>query len=186
MNNLVICKACGFILDQSKLGDVCPACGVPAKMFESYVEKISPKRKLLLSMDFHPVMVHFPQAFSFTLFILALLSLTVSGVLRTKLTATLEVVSVLLPVMTVLSIAAGMFDGKIRFRKFTTPLLVRKMVLGVVFLGLTIAGAAYIRLHPEFISRDLYIIATINVVTIGIGARLGLIGVSLLNSKFPG
>lgn len=42
MEELVRCKSCGFIMEKGKLKDKCPACGVAAKMFEPYIEKVSP------------------------------------------------------------------------------------------------------------------------------------------------
>ena len=40
---LVRCRACGFIMEEEKLGDVCPACGIPRKAFEPYKETMSKK-----------------------------------------------------------------------------------------------------------------------------------------------
>ena len=38
MANLIRCKACGYVTREGKIKDVCPACGVPAKMFEPYTD----------------------------------------------------------------------------------------------------------------------------------------------------
>jgi uncharacterized membrane protein len=48
-------------------------------MFEPYVEKISPKRKRILSLDLHPIAVHFPQAFIISIFVLSLVTLAAHG-----------------------------------------------------------------------------------------------------------
>ena len=58
------CKACGYIIDEKKLGDVCPACGVPRKAFEPWTDDMSPRRRTLLTLNLHPIALHFPQAFS--------------------------------------------------------------------------------------------------------------------------
>ncbi len=58
------CKACGYIIDEKKLGDVCPACGVPRKAFEPWTDDMSPRRRVLLTLNLHPIALHFPQAFS--------------------------------------------------------------------------------------------------------------------------
>ena len=72
MGQLVICKACGFIMLEEKLGDVCPACGVLKKMFEPHNDRVSEKRRKVLEMHIHPIMVHFSQAFAFSVFLLAI------------------------------------------------------------------------------------------------------------------
>lgn len=183
---MVICKACGFVMEKTALGDRCPACGVPAKMFEDYVEKISPRRKFLLALDIHPVLVHFPQAFTASVILLSLAASVCSDALRLKLITAVQVMSALLPFTIVLAMLGGLVDGKIRFRKMTTPLLVRKMVLGLVFLFLSTLAAYYLVLHPELEARDLYILAALNFIGLLVGTRLALMGVSLLNAKFPG
>ena len=33
---LFICKPCGYVMKESELEDVCPACGLPKKVFEQY------------------------------------------------------------------------------------------------------------------------------------------------------
>ncbi len=61
MAELVRCKACGDVAVSDKIKEVCPACGVPAKMFAPFNSPISLKRRRILDLHTHPVMVHFPQ-----------------------------------------------------------------------------------------------------------------------------
>ena len=88
MKEYVVCKSCGYVMEKGKLHDVCPACGVPAKMFEPYAERLSPRRRLILSLDLHPITVHFTQAFAITLPLLCLAALLVTGLLRATIAAT--------------------------------------------------------------------------------------------------
>src|SRR5512140_738494 len=62
MKELVRCGPCGFVMDAEKLGDVCPACGLPRKVFEPYRERVSRNRLILLNFDLHPIAIHLSQA----------------------------------------------------------------------------------------------------------------------------
>ena len=141
MANLIRCKACGYVTREGKIKDICPACGVPAKMFEPYTDPVSEKRRLILDLHIHPIMVHFPQAFAITLFLLAVLSYFAPPAIKGMLFNSIQVISFLLPYFVVLSLLTGLFDGKIRFRKVTTPFLKKKIIIGLIFLITSIALA---------------------------------------------
>ncbi len=49
-------------MEAGKLGDVCPACGLPRKVFEPYRERVSINRLRLLNLDMHPIAIHLSQA----------------------------------------------------------------------------------------------------------------------------
>lgn len=184
-SELVVCKSCGFVMGKNQLKDKCPACGVAAKMFEPYVEKTSQYRRLLLKMEIHPVFVHFPQAFTFTVLVLGILCLIISGGLRDMLLATFKTLSFCLPFTVLLSIGAGLFDGKIRFRKVTTPILKRKIQISSAFLILSSANLFVVICTPvtnAVLTTCLILIFLCFICTM----LLGLLGVKLLNSKFPG
>ena len=36
MSQLVRCRACGYIIKERKLGEVCPACGLKRSVFQGY------------------------------------------------------------------------------------------------------------------------------------------------------
>jgi hypothetical protein len=75
-----------------------------------------------------------------------------------------------------------MFDGNVRFRKISTPLLVRKMILGTIYLALTGGVFACVQLHP----MPMALIAGLSALAMLAASILGFWGVSLLNSRFPG
>jgi len=187
MKQYLRCKACGYIMEASKLGDVCPACGVPSKAFEPYEEKISEGRKRMLDMHMHPIVVHLAQAIVPMLLALSAALLVLGeGRLKTALLHTTLVLASFLPFTVLMAFAAGLFDGKLRFRKVTTPLLLRKIVVGSVFFAASVGGAAlafFAGLHaPAIIAA----FGFIQVVSLGAAVILGYSGFGLLSSKLPG
>ena len=186
MKELTKCKSCGYIMEKGKLKDKCPACGVPARMFEPYSENISLARKKILALDIHPVMVHFPQAFTFTILAILVAVNFLSGEIRTELFATAKILSICLPVAVIGTVCAGILDGKVRFRKINTPVLVRKIMLSSVFLILAVANLV-VALSYTFSSTGIIIVG-IALMTGALicGSVLALIGVGLINAKFPG
>ena len=186
MTNLMRCKACGFVTDQKKIKDVCPACGVPAKMFEPHAHPVSLKRQMILDLHTHPVLVHFPQAFALTLLLLSFFAFFVPAILQETLSSTIKVLSFLLPFFVVGAIATGLLDGKLRFRKVTTPLLKKKIILSLIFFITSIVMAAFALSEQLFTSPAHIIYAFLTVIVSLCGALLGLIGGKLLDAKFPG
>ena len=186
MANLIRCKACGYVTCEGKIKDVCPACGVPAKMFEPYTDPVSEKRRMILVLHIHPIMVHFPQAFAITLFLLAVSSYFATVKIKWILFDAIIVISALLPYFVILALLTGLFDGKIRFRKLTTPFLKRKFIIGLLFLIISIALAfvAFAGGFPTSPLREYFTLLTI--IAVACGAGLGLIGGRLMDAKFPG
>jgi hypothetical protein len=186
MVNLVRCKACGFVTDQGKIKDICPACGVSAKMFEAYTPPISLKRRRILDLHTHPVMVHFPLAFVLTLFLLSVALQFASAKIQGDLTSTIQVLSCLLPFFVVGAMATGFIDGKLRFIKVTTPLLKKKIILGLVFFITSIVMAA-LALSGQLMTSPTHIVYFLFAMAASIcGSLLGIIGGKLLDAKFPG
>jgi uncharacterized membrane protein len=173
-------------MEKSKLRDKCPACGVAAKMFEPYTEKISPKRKLILSLDLHPILVHFPQAFIISIFTLSLIALAAQGSLRATIASAITVLGVALPFVVAGAFVAGLIDGKVRFRRVTTPILKQKMALGALFFLFSCGILAAVLLQHMAASAPIIIVALLSLPALGCATLLGLLGTSILNSKFPG
>jgi rubredoxin/uncharacterized membrane protein YqaE (UPF0057 family) len=187
MSALVKCKACGYIMEEAKLGTVCPACGVPAKQFEAFDDRLSEKRRKILSLHLHPVIVHLPQGFAAFLVLLAvLLALLGAGSLRESVLAATRVMSVVLPLGVLLAFGAGLFDGKIRFKRVTTPILVKKMFAGASFFILSTAAASI----ALFVGLDgglaLLGFGLLEFLGLGAGALLGIWGTGLVVAHFPG
>jgi uncharacterized membrane protein len=188
MANLIRCKACGYVTKEGSIKDVCPACGVPAKMFEPYTDPVSEKRRKILGLHIHPIMVHFPQAFSITLFLLMVVSYFTLVKIEWMLFDAILVISFLLPYFVILSIITGLLDGKIRFRKVTTPLLKKKIILGVLLLITSIA-ISFVTFSEQLLviaSPAYEILTLLTIVAVACCTGLGLIGGQLMDAKFPG
>jgi O-antigen/teichoic acid export membrane protein len=186
MANLIRCKACGYITKEGGIKDACPACGVPAKMFESYKDPLSEKRRRIIDLHTHPIIVHFPQAFSLTLFILAVLFFIAPLPLKDALYYTLKVISFFLPFFIALSFLTGLLDGKTRFRKVTTPFLKKKIIIGLIFFitSITLAAVAFTEQFPLTPTLEYFTILTI--IAACCTVSLGFIGGRLTEAKFPG
>ena len=186
MANLIRCKACGYVTCEGKIKDVCPACGVPAKMFEPYADPVSEKRRRILMLHIHPIIVHFPQSFAFTLFVLAGLSFVAPPQINGVLNCTMQVISSVLPFSLILALLTGLVDGKTRFRRVTTPFLKKKIIFGLSFLftSILIAAAAFILRLSSAPVMALFTMLTI--IAVGFSITLGLIGSELMDAKFPG
>ena len=173
-------------MSKSKLRDKCPACGVAAKMFEPYIEKISPKRKRILSLELHPVLVHFPQAFIISIFVLSLFALAAHGNAQATVIAAIIVLAIALPFTVIAAFLAGLLDGKVRFRRVTTPILKQKIVLGILFFLCACGIAAVVLSQPIISIAPIIVVALLSLPALGCATLLGLLGSSILNSKFPG
>jgi rubredoxin len=186
MTEYVRCKACGYIMEASKVKTKCPACGVPASQFEPYKPRIAGKRKAILDIHLHPIVLHFPQAFVTSLvFFALLLAFLGEGALRTTVLGTTKTLAILLPLAVLAAFGAGLIDGKIRFRKVTTPTLVRKMILGALFFAFSLGGAALATLTALDASA-LLPFALLELLGLVAGTMLGLLGSRLMETGFPG
>ena len=183
MVQLLRCKVCGYIIKESKLGDKCPACGVPKTAFEPYKEKVSEKRKKILNLEIHPILTHFTLGFSVFSFILTVLTLIFPKFFRNEILNTIVILNVSLPIFVFLTLISGIFDGKIRFKRIITIQHIKKMIIGSVLLALAISiGVISFFLLTETILIPLLFISLFCVVCAGV---LGLIGKTLKCIAFP-
>jgi rubredoxin len=186
MAAMMRCRSCGYVIAEGKLKDACPACGVPRKMFEPWNDPVSEKRRALLELDLHPIVIHFTVAFAASAFALSLFSLAFPRFLAGLATNVLVVMTAVLPIAVLAGWAAGVFDGKVRFRRVTTPLLVRKMAMGASVFLETLAAAVLMfafGLDPLWVRIAIAVLLGLSLGTV---AALSKIGVSLLGAKFPG
>ncbi|NCA85358.1 MAG: rubrerythrin [Clostridia bacterium] len=185
MKELVRCRPCGYVMEADKLGDVCPACGLPRKVFEPYREKVSLNRLMVLNLDLHPIAIHFSQAFVGAIPLLFLFTALFPNFYAEELTTVNLVMIVTLPVMMIVALLSGMIDGYTRFKTFNTPLLIRKIVLsGVITILSGIASVLVIKdgLNPG----NTYIVILLIIGCLACAVTLGLLGKKLLNVILPG
>jgi hypothetical protein len=186
MAELVRCRSCGYITGSSHVKDVCPACGVPAKNMLPYTDPVSPKRRRILALDIHPIIDHFPVAFSVSTLVLAFAGLFLRGRPGAYLFDTLITVSLFTPLTVLLSFVSGLMDAKIRFRRVTTPILIRKITLGASFFVLA-SLMLVLALRPGFPEGGLLVpYLLLNAGAFVCAFFLGLWGKGLLQAELPG
>src|SRR5271157_5180535 len=123
MAELMRCRSCGYVTEAAKVGDVCPACGVPRKLMEPWKDPVSDRRRLFLWLDVHPIVDHFTVSFSASAFVLSLMVLVLPNLFRQTVTDIMRGFLGVLPLAVIASFVTGIFDARVRFRKSTTPML---------------------------------------------------------------
>ena len=181
------CKACGFVTEEGKLGGCCPACGVKRVAFIPDIERFSDKRRAILEAHIHPVIVHIPQAFAFSVLVLAIGILFAPGSLLNHTWYSLQVLAFFLPISGIAGFLSGLYDGKIRFKKLATPYLKQKMAFGAVFF-LDTAALAFVTLTQKspLDMPGFAFILTGGIIAFICTIFLGKIGAALACSRMPG
>jgi hypothetical protein len=181
MKELVRCRPCGFVMEADKLGDVCPACGLPRKVFEPYRERVSRNRLMLLNFDLHPIVIHLSQALVVAIPIISLITNIFPGFQTEVLKNVLIFAVFVFPFTLVLAIITGVIDGLTRFKTLATPLLRVKIIFSIIILSLSIA--------LFFVSRNEhynFLTIILSVLCLAAGFQLGLWGKKLINVILPG
>lgn len=184
MKQYLKCRACGYIMDKEGAPDICPACGVGKKAFEEYKYNLSEKRRIIMSIDIHPVILHIPQGVSAIIPFFAILSMLLPLHYAVRLTAAVEMLVYLLPLSVFGAFISGVFDGKVRFKKISTPALKKKMILGVALFVVT-AAMLYIQIAGG-VEAMLLPITFLSVFALGLQAILARIGIKLMFAYMPG
>jgi len=181
MKELVRCRPCGYVMEADKLGDVCPACGLPRKVFEPYRERVSPNRLLLLNFDLHPIVIHLSQALVIAIPILAILK-NFFGDFQPDMVQHVLIFSVFLfPFTLIFAIITGIIDGLTRFKTLKTPLLRVKIIFSIIILTLSI-GMFIIGPRENYY----WITIILSFLSLAAGVQLGLWGKKLINVILPG
>lgn len=181
MKELVRCKPCGYVMEAGKLKDVCPACGMPAKAFEPYRERVALNRLFVLSLDLHPIAIHLSQTFVILIPVLIFLTKIFPGFQADMVNHVIIFSVYIFPLTLVAAISTGVLDGLFRFRTLTPPILRLKIILSSIIIILAVL--------LFFSSKNgKYGIITI-ILSLGClfcAVRLGLLGKKLLNVILPG
>ncbi|MTK52526.1 rubredoxin-like domain-containing protein [Paludibacter sp.] len=181
MKELVRCKPCGYVMEADKLGDVCPACGMPRKAFEPYRERVAANRLLVLSLDMHPIAIHLSQTFVIMIPVLMAFLWLVPNLLNEVFSNVLIFTIYVYPLTILASIATGIIDGLFRFKSLTPPLLKAKIFYSCLILissGLTFA----LSYHGEYNVWGFIC----SLFSLGFAVRLGLLGKHLIDVILPG
>jgi rubredoxin len=181
MKELVRCRPCGFVIEADKLGDVCPACGMPRKVFEPYRERVSRNRLKLLNFDLHPIAIHLSQALVIAIPVLVIIT-NLSKQFQPEVLKNVMIFSVFIfPFTLILAIITGVIDGLTRFKTLATPILRVKIIFSLIILSLSVA------LFFTAPKGNLYILSIVlSILSLGAGFQLGLWGKKLINVILPG
>lgn len=185
MVNYLKCRACDFIAEEGRLGDVCPACGLPRTVFEVYPKQISERRRFLAEQHLHPIAVHLPQVLLFCCILMPILGYVLPRPYNTEFMIIAKWAALVLPFGAIAAFASGLFDGKLRFKKLTTPLLKRKMAVGIAFLILTVA-VFVLYLAFGFQGANTWVIVVLSAVAAGSAVYLGKTGATMFSCILPG
>ena len=181
MKELVRCRPCGFVIEADKLGDVCPACGMPRKVFEPYRERVSRNRLVLLNFDLHPIAIHLSQALVISIPLMVVITNLFKHFQPEMLKNVLAFSVFVFPFTLMLAIITGVIDGLTRFKTLATPILRVKIIFSLIILSLSF-GLFFVA--PV---QNLYILTIIlSVLALGAGFQLGLWGKKLINVILPG
>jgi rubredoxin len=181
MKELVRCRPCGFVMEADKLGDLCPACGLPRKVFEPYREKVSRNRLILLNFDLHPIAIHLSQALVIAIPILSIMT-NLFNHFHSDILKNVLIFSVyIFPFTLILSIITGIIDGLTRFKTLGTPLLRVKIIFSLMILSLSIV-LFFVAPHENYYVMTI----VLSILSLAAGVQLGLWGKKLINVILPG
>jgi uncharacterized membrane protein len=186
MAELLRCKTCGYVVEASRVGEVCPACGVPRKMMEAWKDPLSPRRRFLLGLDVHPIIDHFSITFATCAVVVALFVLLLPDVLRQTSMSVMRVFVGVLPLAVLASYVSGLYDGKLRFRRTSTPVLRTKKLLGALFFVFAVTAAVLCFLGDPFTTWVGVSVTALEILGLGCAFFLGRAGKDLLSAFFPG
>jgi len=178
---LVRCRPCGYVMKESDLGDVCPACGLPRNVFEPYREKVSANRLFLLSLDIHPIAIHLSQTFVGLTPVLIIFHLIFPDFKENIIHDVLNFFIFCLPLSLILSFISGLIDGITRFKTLRTPMLRSKIIFSSSILVISVVQM--LTLTPNVYS---WITILLSLGALGCAVKLGLIGKHLIDVILPG
>lgn len=181
MKELVRCRPCGYVMEKDKLSDVCPACGLPHKVFEPYREKVSLNRLMVLNLDLHPIAIHLSQSFMVLIPLLFLNQLLFPNFYYEESAVVIKFCIALLPLSLLLAFVTGIIDGVTRFKSLKPPLLRNKLIFGILIIGVSVALFFMKNIDGE---KALFLL--ISSIGLAFAVILGLIGKKLLNVILPG
>jgi rubredoxin/uncharacterized membrane protein len=186
MAQLMRCKSCGFILAEDALGEACPVCGVPRKMFEPFTDPVSARRRWILELHVHPIVVHFTVAFTVSAFAGLVFVLAFPGIFRQTMTAGLRLAVALLPPVLIVSYITGIYDARVRYRKARSAYLRQKQAIGVIFFCLSAAAAALLFAVGPYVAWVRAVDAALLACCTACAFLQGRVGGHLMESLFPG
>jgi rubredoxin len=181
MKELVRCKACGYIMEAGELKDVCPACGLSAKVFEPYRERVAINRLFVLSLDLHPIAIHLSQTFVIMIPLLMLIVRFFPNFEPLVFSNALVFSIYAFPLTLVAAVSTGIIDGLYRFKSLTPPLLKQKIAFSIsIILSAICVFITWKKGVNELVTF------MFSITCLYFAVKLGLLGKKLLNVILPG
>lgn len=168
-------------MEADKLGDVCPACGLPRKVFEPYRERVSLNRLRLLNFDLHPIVIHLSQSLVILIPLLIIFTALFNSFQPVLIRNVLTFSVFVFPFTLFFAILTGVIDGLTRFKTLKTPLLRVKIIFSIIILALSVA---MFFLVPR--EEHQLLAFVLSLLSFGAGVQLGLWGKKLINVILPG
>jgi hypothetical protein len=168
-------------MEADKLGDVCPACGLPRKVFEPYRERVSRNRLTLLNLDLHPIAIHLSQTLVISIPVFVLLKNFFSSFQPEIISNILKFAVFVFPFTLLLAVITGVIDGLTRFKTLATPLLRVKITFSLIILTLSII---IFFVAPN--EKNYILTIILSILSLAAGIQLGLWGKKLINVILPG
>lgn len=185
MKNYLRCRVCGFVMDETHLKELCPACGVKKTAFVEFKYPISEKRQSILSLHLHPISVHFPEAISVFSVGFLFLSFITTGSFSTDLITVVRTLTFFFPLTILIASLTGIYDAKIRFKKLSPPYLKIKLYLGIALFISSLLTIFILQTNfSTFAGKSIFMF--LSLINLIISAVLGRIGGSLIDSQMPG
>ncbi|HVO76666.1 MAG TPA: hypothetical protein VMT60_01650 [Candidatus Bathyarchaeia archaeon] len=187
MKNLVRCKSCGYIMAEERLGDTCPACGVPREMFEPYSDPVGESRRRILNMHLHPIAVHFPTSFAASVLVLLIAAFFLRGGRADYVSCTIKLMTLFLPLLVLAALLVGLIDGTARFRRIgRSAILKTKALSGVLFFVFAVGLAVLVWTRGLSGVGARWTALVLDAGAVACSAVLGILGYRLRDTALPG
>ena len=170
---------------ERKLKEVCPACGLRRSVFEPYEEKVSARRRFILDLDLHPILVHFPQTFATILPPLLLATMLLPRFYGQELVVVASFTALVLPAAAVGALISGLVDARVKLKTLRTPALVRKIAAGCGLLLFSAMAALIVAFDGCQPGNRVWILA-LSVASFVCAVLLGMMGKKLIPVIRPG
>ncbi|MGE5458494.1 MAG: hypothetical protein ACM3RX_09080, partial [Methanococcaceae archaeon] len=174
-------RACGYVMEAGKVKDVCPACGISAKVFEPYREKVALNRLAVLNLDLHPITIHLSQSSVILIPLLLLTTRIFPSLSYEMFSSVLEFVIYVFPFTLVAATTTGIIDGLYRFKTITPPMLKTKIFYSSSIIVLSVLLFFSAKYDVSFILN-----LSLSLGCLFFAFKLGLLGKKLVNVIVPG
>jgi len=174
-------------MKEGKVGDRCPACGAPKTAFEQYTDPMAWPRRRILRLTLHPIATHFPITLVVASLVFSIGAPFFSGTGREMLVSTVKIMTLFIPPVVLLTLAAGIWDGKIRFRKIrNSHILKMKLLYAITLFVVTTALAVVVWIGGLETGGTIAGTIILGAAGIVLVLLLGILGTSIMEAAFPG